>query len=98
MITREDVINKLKEVYDPELRIDVWTMEIIYEIRVDSGKVYIKMTFTTPFCPYGGALVREIEEKVGSLDGVEEVKVEIVFDPPWKPSEGLLDMMAMGIK
>lgn len=98
MITRDTVIEKLKEVYDPELRIDVWTLEIIYDIKIEGGKIYIKMTFTTPLCPYGGALVREIEEKLGSLEGVEEVRVEVVFEPPWKPSEELLDMMAMGIK
>ncbi len=99
MITKEQVIEKLKECADPELHLDVWTLEIIYDIQIqEDGTIYIKMTFTTPFCPYGPALVKDVETKVGSIEGVREVQVEVVFDPPWKPSDELLDMMAMGIQ
>lgn len=98
MVTKEQVIEKLKTCYDPELNIDVWTLEIIYDVQVSGNDVYIKMTFTTPFCPYGGVLVREIETKVGELEGVKNVRVDIVFEPPWKPSDELLDMMSMGVR
>lgn len=99
MVTREEVIEKLKDVADPELHIDVWTLEIIYDIQFPTPEsVYIRMTFTTPFCPYGPALVRDIENKVKEIEGVKDVQVEVVFDPPWKPSDELLDMMAMGIQ
>ena len=98
MITREQVIEALKGVQDPELHIDVWTLEIIYDILIgEDGSVSIKMTFTTPFCPYGPALVRNIENSVREA-GAADVQVEVVFDPPWKPSDELLDMMAMGIQ
>ncbi len=97
-ITKEQVIEALKNVADPELHIDVWTLEIIYDIQIkENDDVYIKMTFTTPFCPYGPALVKDVENKVKEA-GAKEVQVEVVFDPPWKPSDELLDMMAMGIQ
>lgn len=99
MPTKDQVIDALRNCMDPELHIDVWTLEIIYDIQIsDEGSVYIKMTFTTPFCPYGPALVKDIETKVKAVEGVKDVQVEVVFDPPWKPSDDLLDMMAMGIQ
>ncbi len=98
MATKEQVIEVLKKVYDPEINIDVWTMEIIYGIEISGDSVLVKMTLTTPFCPYGGALASEIEAKILEIDGVKNAKVEIVFDPPWKPSDNLLDMLAMGIR
>ena len=98
MVTKDQVVEALKDVFDPELHIDVWTLEIIYDIQINEGDVAVKMTFTTPFCPYGPALVKDIETKVGAIEGVTTVQVEVVFEPPWKPSDELLDMMAMGIK
>jgi len=90
MPTKEDVMNVLKGVNDPEIGIDVVTLELIYNANVsEDGKVDIKMTFTTPMCPYGPMLVEEIKAKVSEINGVKEVNVEVVFDPPWQPSEQL---------
>ena len=90
MPTKEDVMNVLKGVNDPEIGIDVVTLELIYNIDVSkNGKVDIKMTFTTPMCPYGPMLVEEIKAKVSEINGVKEVNVDVVFDPPWQPSEQL---------
>ncbi|MBI2523210.1 metal-sulfur cluster assembly factor [Candidatus Woesearchaeota archaeon] len=90
MPTKEDVMNVLKGVNDPEIGIDVVTLEFIYNINVSkNGKVDIKMTFTTPMCPYGPMLVEEIKAKVSEINGVKEVNVDVVFDPPWQPSEQL---------
>ena len=90
MPTKEDVMNVLKDVVDPEIGIDIVTLELIYNIKVsEDGKVDIKMTFTTPMCPYGPMLVEEIKAKVGEINGVKEVNVDVVFDPPWQPSEQL---------
>ena len=90
MPTKEDVMNVLKDVVDPEIGIDIVTLELIYEIIVsENGKVDIKMTFTTPMCPYGPMLVEEIKAKVSEINGVKEVNVDVVFDPPWQPSEQL---------
>ena len=89
MATKEEVIEVLKKVNDPEIGIDVWTLELIYNVDVNEDKINIKMTFTTPMCPYGPMLVEEIKSKISELESVKEVDVEITFDPPWKPSEEL---------
>jgi len=89
MPTNEDVMNILKGVNDPEIGIDIVTLELIYNVNVENDVANVKMTFTTPMCPYGPMLVEEIKTKVRELDGVKEVNVEVVFDPPWKPSEEL---------
>ena len=89
MPTKEEVIGVLKKVNDPEIQMDVWSLELIYNVSVENDKVKIRMTFTTPMCPYGPMLVEEIKAKVRELQDVKEVDVEVTFDPPWKPSEEL---------
>ena len=89
MTTKEEVIGVLKKINDPEIMIDVWTLELIYNVDVKDSKVNVKMTFTTPMCPYGPMLVEEIKSKISELQSVKEVDVEITFDPPWKPSKEL---------
>ena len=95
MVAAEDVREVLKGVYDPEINLDIITLELIYDVKVEGGTVDIKMTFTTPFCPYGPALVDDIKRKVKTVEGVKNVNVEVVFDPPWKPSDDLKN--ALGI-
>ncbi len=90
MPTKEDVMNILKDVVDPEIGIDIVTLELIYSVNVSKdGKVGIKMTFTTPMCPYEPMLVEEIKAKVSEINNVKEVNVDVVFDPPWQPSKQL---------
>ena len=89
MATQEEVIEVLKKVNDPEINIDVWTLELIYNVDVKDSKINIKMTFTSPMCPYGPMLVEEIKSNISELESVKEVDVEITFEPPWKPSEEL---------
>ena len=89
MATREDVIEVLKKINDPEIMIDVWTLELIYDVKVKDGKVQIKMTFTTPMCPYGPQLLEEVKTKISEIKDVKEVDVEVTFDPPWEPSQEL---------
>jgi len=89
MPTKEDVMNVLKSVNDPELGIDIVTLELIYNVNTENDKVDVKMTFTSPMCPYGPMLVEEVKAKVRELEGVKEINVEVTFDPPWKPSEEL---------
>jgi len=89
MADKEDVMNVLKGVNDPEIGIDIVTLELIYDVSVEGEKAKVKMTFTTPMCPYGPMLVEEIKTKVSEIDGIKEIDVEITFDPPWKPSEEL---------
>ena len=89
MPTKEEVIEVLKKIEDPEIHIDIWTLELIYNVDVNDDKIKVKMTFTSPMCPYGPQLVEEIKTKVSEVNGVKDVDIEVVFDPPWKPSEEL---------
>ena len=67
MITREQVFDVLKTVNDPELMIDVWTLELIYDLKVENDNIDIKMTFTSPLCPYGPMILEEIKQKINDL-------------------------------
>ncbi len=95
MITQEQVIEKIKTIYDPDLYIDIWTLGLIYNISVEGPILRIKMTFTTPACPSGPQLIQEVVERTQELEGVEETKVEVVFQPPWEPSEELKALMGL---
>lgn len=87
MITKERLIQALKETKDPEIGLDIYTLGLVYETKITGDEVYIKMTFTTPLCPYGPALMQETEKHVQQVTGAKKVKIEITFDPPWQPSE-----------
>ena len=91
---KEDVIEVLKQCNDPELDMSVWFLGLIYDIDVDSDKVSIKMTFTTPYCPYGPHLLDMIKTKLKEA-GAKEVTIEVVFEPKWEPSEDV--RLALGI-
>ncbi len=96
MATKEEIIEILKTIEDPELFLDIWFLGLIYSIEQDESKVNIEMTFTTPMCPAGPQLVDEVKTKVSNLEGVQEVDVKVVFSPPWQPSDevkGLLGML-----
>ena len=87
MITKERVLDSLKPIVDPEMQIGLVDLGLIYDVIVeDEGKkVEVNMTLTTPMCPYGPALVGQVQEAVQALSGVEEGKVNLVWDPPWDP-------------
>lgn len=86
-ITREMVVEALKSVKDPEVHIDIWTMGLIYDIKITSSKIWILMTYTTPFCPWGPQLNEEVISSLKNI-GATEVKIELTFDPPYKmPSD-----------
>ena len=92
VIKKEEVIEALKKVVDPELNIDIWTLKLVYNIGVKKENVNIRMTFTSPFCPYGPMLLEDVKQKVKSIKAVKKVDVEVVFDPPWEPPEELKTM------
>ena len=87
--SRQLVVNTLLDVMDPELNMDVWTLGLIYGIDIKDGIVRIRMTFTTPLCPYGPALIDDIKTRIKSLEDVKDVVVDVVFEPPWTPPEDL---------
>ncbi len=80
----EKVIEVLKSCYDPEIPVDIFELGLIYEVGInDDAKVNIKMTLTSPACPVAGSLPPEVEMKVLAIPEVKDVKVEIVWSPPW---------------
>ena len=90
MVTEGQVIEKLKEVYDPEIFINVYDLGLIYSIEIKPGQpgakgdiVHIRMTLTFQGCPLGTMITGMVEEKIKFMEGVGEVQVELTFDPPW---------------
>ncbi len=80
------VVEVLRTVYDPEIPVNIYEMGLIYEVKTDpKGKVDIKMTLTSPACPVAVSLPIEVEDKIKAIDGVSEVKIDIVWDPTWTP-------------
>jgi len=82
-VDREAILEALKRVYDPEIPVDVVNLGLIYEVNVDGGRVDVKMTTTAPGCPMGNYIAGQAERVLRKLDGVGEVHVEMVYDPPW---------------
>jgi metal-sulfur cluster biosynthetic enzyme len=88
MLTRELILEKIKPVTDPEVDLSLVDLGLIYDVAIFDGiNIEITMTLTAPFCPYGPELVKQVEDAVKSVDGVEKVTVFTVFDPPWNPEE-----------
>lgn len=87
MITKEKVLEALKNCYDPEVPINVVDLGLIYDIKVNDSSVYILMTLTSPFCPIIDIFIEDLKEKVKEATGAEKVDVDITFDPPWDPSK-----------
>ena len=79
MVDKEKVMEKLKQVIDPEIGMNIVEMRLIKDIKIDNNKVHITMTLTSPFCPLAGLIVEDVKEKIKNIEGVEEVKVDVVF-------------------
>lgn len=81
---KDQVIMALKAVYDPEIPVDVYELGLIYDIKIfPVNNVYVLMTLTSPSCPSAGAIPVEIEQKIREIEGVNDVSVELTFDPPY---------------
>lgn len=78
------VVETLRNVYDPEIPVNIYELGLIYEVNVrPEGEVEVIMTLTAPSCPAAGMLPEEIEQRVRALEGVRDVTVEVVWEPPW---------------
>jgi FeS assembly SUF system protein len=83
---RKLVVESLKTVYDPEIPVDIYELGLVYDIDISpEGRVEIRMTLTSPGCPVAESLPREVELKTAAIEGVSEVRIELVWDPPWTP-------------
>jgi FeS assembly SUF system protein len=81
------VVEALREVYDPEIPVNIYELGLIYGVTVEpSGAVTVQMTLTAAACPAAQSLPVEVEERVRSIPGVKSVKVDLTFDPPWDMS------------
>jgi len=87
MPTVDEVTDALTEVIDPELGLDFVELGLVYEVEVDGGTVDVTFTLTSPGCPIGPQVTEQIEEFVGEVPGVEEVRPHMTFDPPWTPDK-----------
>jgi len=84
---KEKVVEAVKTCYDPEIPVDIYELGLIYDISVSpSSEVAVKMTLTSPACPAAASLPGEVEDKIRVMAEVKDVKVEVVWDPPWNPS------------
>ncbi len=85
-INKENIIEILKECYDPEIPIDLWNLGLIYNISIQNNNIDITMSLTTPGCTMGQYMADDIKSKlIEKLKNVKNVNVEVVFDPPWEP-------------
>jgi len=87
VVTEEDVREQLKEVIDPELNINIVDLGLVYEIEVEDDRADILMTLTTPGCPLHGVFDEMVRQEVGALEGINEVDVELTFEPRWSPEK-----------
>ncbi len=90
MVDKNKIIDILKQCYDPEIPVDLWSLGLIYDIKIsespnDKSNVDIIMTLTTPGCSMGSYMAEDIKTKVSGMDEVHKVQVDVTFEPPWKP-------------
>ena len=94
MEKKEKIIEEIKKIYDPELPVNIYELGLIYEITLENEKsAKIKMTLTTPNCPVAESLPNEVKEGAMQVEGIENVDVQLVWDPPWNK-----DMMSEAAK
>ena len=86
VVTESEVWDALRLVFDPEVPINIVDMGLVYDVRVEGKKVFVKMTLTMPGCMMGPSIAGDAQVRILALPGVEEANVEMVWDPPWHPS------------
>ena len=84
-LTKDAVYEALKEVYDPEIPVNIVDLGLVYGIEVEDGEVAVEMTLTAQGCGMGPYIAQQAEWRIAELPGVEDVEVELVWDPPWSP-------------
>jgi len=85
MPTVEQVYSELRQVYDPEIPVNIVDLGLVYDVRVENAACNIRMTLTSQACPEARTIPDVVKRRVGTLEGIEECLVEIVWEPPWTP-------------
>ena len=93
MSKKDQIIEEIKKIYDPELPVNIYELGLIYDIQVDKKKAKIKMTLTSPNCPVAESLPKEVKDGVMQVEEIEDVDLDLVWDPPWTK-----DMMSEAAK
>ena len=94
MSKKDKIIEEIKKIYDPELPVNIYELGLIYDIQIEDDKyAKIKMTLTTPNCPAAESLPKEVKEGIMQVEGIEDVDLDLVWDPPWNK-----DMMSEAAK
>ena len=84
-VTRDEVLEALRDVYDPEIPVNIVDLGLVYEVGVEDGDVDVRMTLTFAGCGMGPYIAQQAEWRLAELEGIEDVNVDLVFDPPWTP-------------
>ena len=93
-VLKEDVISAIRECYDPEIPVNIYDLGLIYDVAVsEESRVDLLMTLTSPHCPVAEILPEQVKSRVSQVEGVDEVELELTWDPPWNP-----DMMSEDAK
>jgi FeS assembly SUF system protein len=100
MSLKDQIVGALRKVYDPEMPVNIYELGLIYGLDVDeAGNAQIRMTLTAPNCPVAGSLPAEVERAARAVEGVNSVKLELTFDPPWsKDRMSEAAKLALGIE
>ena len=93
MDVKNKIIEEIRKIYDPELPVNIYELGLIYDVVIDKSHVKIKMTLTTPNCPVAESLPKEVKEGAMQVEGIDDVNLELVWDPPWNK-----DMMSDAAK
>ena len=93
MELKDKIIEEIRKIYDPELPVNIYDLGLIYDIKIEGGKAEIKMTLTTPNCPLAESLPKEVKEGAMQVEEIDDVDLQLVWDPPWSK-----DMMSDAAK
>ena len=93
MELKNKIIEEIKKIYDPEIPVNIYELGLIYDIKVDGNKAKIEMTLTSPKCPVAESLPKDVKDGAMQVEGIEDVNLELVWDPPWNK-----DMMSDAAK
>ncbi|MFI5401765.1 MAG: metal-sulfur cluster assembly factor [Planctomycetota bacterium] len=85
--TRDLVIEAIRGCFDPEIPVNIYDLGLVYEVKVEGTKAYVKMTLTSPACPVAGTLPIEVKNRVEMVEGIENAEIDLVWDPPWTPAK-----------
>ena len=86
MDLREKVIAEIRKIYDPEIPVNIYELGLIYDVKVKDDKAKIIMTLTSPNCPVAESLPKEVKDSAMQVEGIEDVDLDLVFEPPWEKS------------